>query len=79
MKAFDIAVMPGATWIDVSRFDVVIFQPLLDFGGDTFGAIITADVAGNAILDNRLFQDLLYFRSYTPTLGSITGPYYFNA
>ena len=55
MKAFDIAVLPGATWIDVTRFDVVIFQPLLDFGGDTFGAIITADIAGHAILDHRLF------------------------
>ena len=57
METFDIAVLPRTAWIDVAGFDVVILQLLLHFGGDKFRAIVTADIAGHAILDHRLFQN----------------------
>ena len=44
MKAFDIAVLPPTAGIDIDRLDPVFFEPLLDFVGDKFEAVIAADI-----------------------------------
>jgi hypothetical protein len=46
VKTFDISILPPATRINIDRLDLVVAQPLLDFSGDKFGAIVTADKAG---------------------------------
>ena len=57
VKAFDLVVLPWATWVDIDRLDRMILQALLDFSRYKFGTIITTDIIGYPILGHRLFQN----------------------
>ena len=62
METFDVAVLPGATGVDVDGFNLMLFEPFLDFTGDKFRAIIAADIRWDAILHHRMpegGQDLI--------------------
>ena len=55
MKNFDISILPGTTRINIDCFDLVVTEPLLDFGGNKLRGI-TADIARHPILDHRLLE-----------------------
>ena len=40
MEAFDVPLLPGRAWRDVERFDLPVFQPVLDRIRDELGAVI---------------------------------------
>ena len=56
MKTFNISILPRATRNNIDRLDLVVAQPSLDFSGDKFGTIVTADIAGHPILNHGLLQ-----------------------
>ena len=62
METLDIAIDPGATWINIERLDLVFLEPMLDLGRDKFGTVVAAYMRWDAVARHRLphrFQDLL--------------------
>jgi len=54
VETLDIAVLPGTVRLDVECFDLIFTEPSLNFAGNKFGAIISPDMLGNAVLHHRL-------------------------
>ena len=49
MEALNVAVLPGATRLNLERFDLILTEPSLDFTGDKRCAIIASDMLRDTV------------------------------
>jgi hypothetical protein len=49
MKTFNIAILPGAPRVDIQRFDLVVFEPLLNRVCNKLRAVIAAYMLRNSV------------------------------
>jgi len=68
VDAFDDAILPWTTRIDVERFDLILSQPLTQVTFNELRAIVAADMLRSSVHINQVGDNLTHFMGIDPAI-----------